>query len=130
MRADKYLHHIRVFKTRSLATQACTKGNVVIRGTAIKPGRDLHVGDVLEIDRGDLHLTMKVVAFPEHRVGAPLVPQFCENLTPPECYQKAADARKERQMQNPEPLAQATRPNKQQMRQLREWLGRQEGRGS
>lgn len=125
MRADKYLHHIRVFKTRSLAAQACAKGNVIIRGAAIKPGRDLQSGEVLEIDRGDLHLTMKVLAFPASRIGAPLVPQFCENLTPPEAYQKAAEARKEKQLQNPDPLAQAARPNKQQMRQLREWLGKE-----
>lgn len=125
MRADKYLHNIRVFKTRSLATQACAKGNVIIRGGAIKPGRDLQIGDVLEIERGDLRLRMKVLDFPANRVGAPLVPQFCENLTPPEAYQEAAEARKERQLQNPDPLSHATRPNKQQMRQLREWLGRE-----
>ena len=126
MRADKFLHHIRVFKTRGLATQACTKGNVVIRGAAIKPGRDLQTGEVVEIDRGDLHLTMKVTAFPPHRVGAPLVPQFCENLTPPEAFQKAAEARKERQLQNPDPLPSAARPDKKQMRQLREWMERRE----
>jgi ribosome-associated heat shock protein Hsp15 len=124
MRADKYLHHIRVFKTRSLATQACSKGNVVIRGAVIKPGRALQIGEVLEIDRGDLHLTIKVTAFPQNRVGAPRVPEFCENLTPQEAYQKAAEARKERALLNPAPGENANRPDKRQMRQIREWLGR------
>jgi ribosome-associated heat shock protein Hsp15 len=124
MRADKYLHHIRVFKTRSLATQACSKGNVVIRGAVIKPGRALQIGEVLEIDRGDLHLAIKVTAFPQNRVGAPRVPEFCENLTPQEAYQKAAEARKERALLNPVPGENANRPDKRQMRQIREWLGR------
>jgi ribosome-associated heat shock protein Hsp15 len=125
MRADKYLHHIRVFKTRGLATQACSKGNVTIRGSVIKPGRDLQIGEVMEIDRGDLHLTIKVTGFPENRVGAPRVAEFCENLTPPEAYAKAAEARKERALVNPTPMENANRPNKQQMRQIREWLGRE-----
>lgn len=124
LRADKYLHHIRVFKTRGLASQACSKGNVKIKGDAIKPARDVRAGDVIEVDRGELHLTLKVSAIPANRVGAPLVAQFCENLTPPEAYKRAAEARKQRELVQPAtPHEAAARPNKKQMREIREWLG-------
>ena len=124
LRADKYLHHIRVFKTRALASQACTKGNVKIKGDAIKPARDVRVGDVLEVERGDLHLTLKVAAIPAQRIGAPSVARFCENLTPPEVYERAAEARRQRELVQPStPHEVAARPNKKQMREIREWLG-------
>lgn len=124
LRADKYLHHIRVFKTRALASQACTKGNVKVKGDAIKPARDVRAGDVIEVDRGELHLTLKVTGIPANRVGAPLVAQFCENLTTPEAYARAAEARKERALIHPPtPHESAARPNKKQMRELREWMG-------
>lgn len=124
LRADKYLHHIRVFKTRSLAAQACSKGNVKILGDAIKPSRNVRAGDVIEVDQGDLHLTLRVLGLPAGRVGAPLVPLHCENLTPPEAYERAQTARKERALiAPPTPHETAARPNKKQMRELRAWMG-------
>ena len=124
LRADKYLHHTRVFKTRALASQACSKGNVKIRGDAVKPSRDVRAGDVIEVDRGELHLTLRVLGLPAVRVGAPLVPQYYENLTPPEAYERAHAAGKERALiAPPTPHEKAARPNKKQMRELREWMG-------
>lgn len=120
-RADKWLHHIRAFKTRSLATQACTKGNVTLGGQAIKPGRDLRVGDVLEAVRGDLRLRLKVLAFPPQRLGAPRVAEFCENQTPEEWILKAAELRHQRELETPHAHETVAKPNKQQLRQLREW---------
>lgn len=125
MRADKYLHNIRIFKTRSLAAQACGKGNVALNGVPIKPSRELRPGDLLQISRGDLDLKIEVVAFPEHRVGAAKVAEFCRNLTPPEAYQKAAEARRERELAGSKPHEDISRPNKKQLRELREWLGRE-----
>ncbi len=124
-RADKYLHSIRVFKTRSLAAKACGKGNVKIRGVAVKPSRELRPGDVLDISRGDLQLQIRVIAFPEHRVAATRVPEFCDNLTPAEAYRKAAEARRERELTAPPPHEEVARPDKKQLRQLRAWLGRE-----
>jgi len=124
LRADKFLHHVRVFKTRALASQACTKGNVKIKGDAIKPARSVRAGDVVEIDRGGLHITIRVTGIPMHRVGAPLVVQFTENLTPPEEYQRAAEVRRQQELIHPPtPHESAARPNKKQMRELREWMG-------
>lgn len=124
LRADKYLHHARVFKTRALASLACTKGNVKIKGDAIKPARSVRAGDVIEIDRDGLHLALRVTGIPVHRVGATLVAQHCEDLTPAAEYQRAAEARKQQALIHPPtPHESAARPNKKQMRELREWMG-------
>lgn len=120
-RADKWLHQIRVFKTRSLATQACDRGNVTLLDQPLKPSRDLKVGDVLEVVRGDLRLRLRVLGFPPQRIGASRVPEFCENQTPQEWIQKAADLRRQRELETPRTHETVAKPNKQQMRQLREW---------
>lgn len=120
-RADRYLHHVRIFKTRGFAAQACGKGQVTLDGKAIKASRGLRVGDVVEVQRGELRLRVKVLDFPPRRVSAKAVPDFMENLTPEEWIIAAAERRKERQMQEPHPHESAMKPNKQQLRQMREW---------
>lgn len=120
-RVDKWLHQVRVFKTRSLATQACDKGNVTLDSQTVKPSRDLHLNDVLEVVRGDLRLRLRVVGFPSQRLGPPRVPEFCENLTPVEWIQKAAELRRQKELETPKAHEMLTKPNKQQLRQLREW---------
>jgi ribosome-associated heat shock protein Hsp15 len=120
-RADKYLHHIRVFKTRTIATQACARGNVTIGGQPVKASRDLKPGDVLEVVRGDLRLTLRVIAFSPQRLGAPRVPEFSEDLTPPENYQKAAELRRERALIMPRGHETVAKPDKKQLRELRKF---------
>lgn len=120
-RADKYLHHIRVFKTRTIATQACARGNVTIGGQPVKASRDLKPGDVLEVVRGDLRLTLRVIAFPPQRLGPPRVPEFSEDLTPPECYQRAAELRRERALITPHAHEMVAKPDKKQLRDLRKF---------
>ena len=122
MRADLYLHHVRIFKTRSVATQACDKGNVRLAGKAIKPARDLKQGDQIEVDRGDLKLVIRVLACPEQRLSAIHVAQFMENLTPQENYHRAADARKMRAWTAPH--QEAAKPDKKQLRKIRELMER------
>jgi ribosome-associated heat shock protein Hsp15 len=124
LRADKYLHHVRLFKTRTLATQACDRSNVKIEGHAIKPARALKPGDVLQVERGDLKMTVRVLALPPLRLGAPLVKQFYEDLTPPENYQKAAEIGRERALVTPRPHDTLMRPTKKDLRAIREWMGR------
>ncbi|MES2735616.1 MAG: S4 domain-containing protein [Verrucomicrobiota bacterium] len=120
-RADKWLHHVRLFKTRSLATAACAKGNVTLDGQPVKPARDLRAGDVLEVVRGDLRLRVQVLAFAPRRLSAPQVTEFYENQTPLEWIQKAAELRRQKSLETPPEHEMLTKPNKQQMRQLREW---------
>lgn len=122
MRADLYLHHVRIFKTRSIATQACTRGLVQIGGQPMKPARELKLGEVLDIQRGDLSLVIRVIDFPATRVGASLVKLFMEDLTPAQNYQKAAEARREKVMLTPHALA--AKPDKKQLRLIRELMER------
>ncbi len=120
MRADLYLHQVRLFKTRSLATQACTKGQVEINGDPVKPARNLRVGDLITVKRPFLTLTVRALDFPAHRIGAPMVPQFMEDLTPQEDYLKAAEMRRENVMQQPHETA--AKPNKKQLREIRKLM--------
>jgi ribosome-associated heat shock protein Hsp15 len=123
LRADKYLHHVRLFKTRSLATQACDKGHVKLGDTSIKPARDLRAGDTLTVKRSELEMTIRVTALPPTRVGAPLVKNFFDDLTPVEVYERAADIRRERAMSLPR--TSATPMTKKDMRTIRRLLGRE-----
>lgn len=73
-----------MFKTRSLAADACKKGRVLMQGVAVKPSRELKVGDVVQVRRNPIVYTFKVVALTQNRVGAKLVSQFMANQTAPD----------------------------------------------
>ena len=81
-RIDKYLWAIRAFKTRSEATEACKGGKVKVAGVPAKPSRAVQPGDVIQLRKGIVTYTYKVLRPLENRVGAKLVPDFAENLTP------------------------------------------------
>lgn len=84
VRIDKYLWSIRVFKTRSEATDACKGGKVRVNGNDIKPSRDVKVGDVIVVRKGAVTYTYKVLELIDKRQGPKLVSQYAENLTPEE----------------------------------------------
>lgn len=84
VRIDKYLWAIRAFKTRSEATDACNGGKVKLNEAPVKPAKAVRVGDVISVRKGAVQFTYKVVQPLEKRVGAALVPQYAENLTPQE----------------------------------------------
>lgn len=81
-RIDKYLWAIRAFKTRSEATDACSGNKVQLNGTNAKPGKNVNVGDTITVRKGMVQYTYKVKALLEKRVGAALVPEYAEDLTP------------------------------------------------
>ena len=83
-RIDKYLWAIRVFKTRSEATEACKGGKVKLSGVNAKPSRTVAPGDVVTVRKGTVTYTYRVLACVENRLGAKLVPDYAENLTPEE----------------------------------------------
>ena len=82
LRIDKYLWAIRVFKTRSEATEACKGGKVKIAGVNAKPSKEVKPGDVVQVKKGTVTFTYKVLQPLERRVGAKLVPEYALNLTP------------------------------------------------
>ena len=75
VRIDKWLWMVRLFKTRSLATEACNAGKVKLDGTNVKPSREVRTEEVYEVHIGSLNKTVKVLGTPKSRVGAPLVTQ-------------------------------------------------------
>ena len=81
-RIDKYLWAIRVFKTRTDATDACKGGKVRLNGNDVKPSRTVACGDIINVRKGAVLYSYKVVATIEKRVGAKLVPEYAENITP------------------------------------------------
>jgi len=82
VRLDKYLWAIRVYKTRSEATEACNGNKVKISGVNAKPSKAVKIGDVIEVRKGSALFSYKVLALSENRMGAQLVPDFADNLTP------------------------------------------------
>lgn len=82
VRIDKYLWAIRAFKTRTEAADACKGGKVKIGNENAKPSKPVQAGDVLHVRKGAVLYTYRVVEPTERRVGAKLVPQYAENLTP------------------------------------------------
>ena len=88
VRADKFLWAIRIFKTRSLATQACKSGKVKIGDDPIKASREIVNGDIISIRMTGLTRTIKVKEILHNRVGAKLVENYITDLTPDEEYAK------------------------------------------
>lgn len=82
VRIDKFLWAIRVYKTRTDATDACKGGKVTVGGADVKPAREVKAGDVITVRKGPILYTYQVLAPLEKRVGAKDVPRFAENLTP------------------------------------------------
>ena len=88
VRIDKYLWAVRVFKTRSLASEACRKGKVSVDDMPAKPSRTVTTGDVIEVRKMPVLYSYRVKDPIEKRVGAKIVDQFVENVTTPEELQK------------------------------------------
>ncbi len=83
-RLDKWLWATRIYKTRSIAADACRGGHVRIDGDKVKPSRNANVGDVIVAQTEAMKKTVRVKALLERRVGAGFVPEYLEDLTPPE----------------------------------------------
>lgn len=87
VRVDKWLWAVRVFKTRSIATDACKKGRISIAGVIIKPSRVIRVGEVITVRKPPIEYSFRVIQLLGSRVGAKRVAEFMENVTPREQYE-------------------------------------------
>lgn len=81
VRIDKWMWATRIFKTRTVAADACKKGRVSIQGSYAKASRTIKVGDVIEVRKPPIVYSFKVLALTEKRMGAKLVPEYMENVT-------------------------------------------------
>jgi ribosome-associated heat shock protein Hsp15 len=86
-RIDKWLWAVRVFKTRTIAAEACKKGRVSINGSQVKPARMVKPGDVIQVKKSPITYSFKVLQAIEKRVGAKIVSEFMENVTTPDQYE-------------------------------------------
>lgn len=86
-RIDKWLWATRIFKTRTIAAEACKKGRVMIGGSQVKAARMIKPGDVIQVKKLLITYSFKVVQPIEKRVGAKLVSEYMENVTTPDQYE-------------------------------------------
>jgi ribosome-associated heat shock protein Hsp15 len=93
IRLDKWLWAVRLFKTRSLATDACRAGSVAVNDQTAKPARDVRAGETVTVKQGLVTRTLRVAGVPRSRVGAKAVASFCLDLTPSEEFEKAKEQR-------------------------------------
>ena len=86
-RIDKWMWATRIFKTRTIAAEACKKGRICINGAQAKPSRMVKPGDVIQVKKPPITYSFKVLQAIEKRVGAKLVPEMMENVTTPDQYE-------------------------------------------
>ena len=86
-RIDKWLWAARLYKTRSLAAEACKNNRIHINGVVAKPSRNVKDGDEVSVRKPPVTYTFRVLQAIEKRVGAKLLPEILENITPPEQYE-------------------------------------------
>lgn len=86
-RIDKWLWAARIFKTRSIAADACKNGRVTIGGVSVKPSHVVKAGEVVAVRKPPVTYSFKILKTIEQRVGAKLLPEIYENVTPPDQYE-------------------------------------------
>lgn len=121
VRIDKWLWAVRLFKTRSLASTACTAGHVRLGDRPVKPAREIRPGEVIRARANRINRTVKVLAVIDRRIAAKLVPDYLEDMTSPAEYEKA---RQQSQADGIPHRPKGTgRPTKKQRRQLKPFTG-------
>jgi ribosome-associated heat shock protein Hsp15 len=84
VRVDKWLWAVRIFKTRSQATEACKKGHVSMGDSTLKPSRMVHVGETIQVRKPPITKSLKILALAGKRMSAKLILDFVEDVTPHE----------------------------------------------
>ena len=87
VRIDKWMWATRIFKTRTMALEACKKNRVTVNSLAAKPSRMIKAGDTIQVRKPPITYSFKVLNLTENRVGAKLVSNYLENITPPDQYE-------------------------------------------
>lgn len=84
VRVDKYLFAMRIYKTRSIAADACKNGRITMNGTPLKSSRTLKIGDRFSVRKGPITYSYEVLRLSENRLGAKLVPDYMRDITAPD----------------------------------------------
>jgi ribosome-associated heat shock protein Hsp15 len=93
IRIDKWLWNVRLFKTRSLAADACNSGKVKMNGLNLKPSKEVKTDEVYNIKLNQLNKTVQVIDTPKSRVNAALLPNYYVDLTTDEEYNRVKSLR-------------------------------------
>jgi len=83
-RIDKFLWFVRLYKSRSIATEECRKGRVIVSGHPAKPASLIAPGATITVRKPPVTYTYTVIGIPRGRIGAPLVSSFITDITPEE----------------------------------------------
>jgi ribosome-associated heat shock protein Hsp15 len=92
VRIDKWLWAVRIFKSRSLATDSCNRGRIHINDESVKPSRNIHIGDIIVVRKPPLTLTYKVTGLIEKRGSATIAAENMLDLTPQEEFDRVRHA--------------------------------------
>ncbi len=87
-RIDKWLWSVRIFKTRSIASEYCKKGRVLMNDISVKPAKEIRIGDVIVVRKPPISYTFRVKGIPNNRIGAKLTVEYLENITSKEELEK------------------------------------------
>jgi len=120
MRIDKYLWHIRYFKTRSIASTACKKGQVKINDQVAKPSREVYTMDKIIVRKNQIDLQLTVLDIPASRIGAKLVDIYRKDTTPKEAYAHGELLKKAKEHYRKQGTG---RPTKKDRRDIEGYLG-------
>jgi len=115
IRMDRYLWHVRLSKTRSLATDACQSGNVRIDGERVKPARLVKQGLEFEMRRAGAGRSYKILGLVEHRIAAKEVEKYLEETTPPEVLEMLKAAKEAPTLKRDRGMG---RPTKRDLRRI------------
>lgn len=118
MRIDKYLWAVRLFKTRSDSATACTKGWILINNQSAKPSKTVKEGDIISVKHQSIYREYKVLNLIKNRVGAKLVPENIEEITPEETLFKLKVQKEFSRISTPQRDRNTGRPTKKERRDL------------
>jgi len=122
VRLDRWLWAVRIFKTRSQAATACRLNQVSIGGQFAKPSRPISPGATITVEKDQMTRTIKVVALAQKRIGAKLVPDHLEDLTPADELERAAAIREQFRLNRVYQVRGEGRPSKRRRREIEKFL--------
>lgn len=123
VRIDKWLWTVRAFKTRTQATDACRAGKVRVNDKIVKPSHAVKPDDTITISIAPINKTLKVLAFPAHRLSAKLVADYMQDMTPVEELEKLKLAREVNFEYRLRGLGRPTKRERREIENLKKYLG-------
>lgn len=121
-RIDKWLWMVRLFKTRTMASEACQAGKVKIAGINCKPSREIKYEDEIQVRMGQLLKSVKVLDIPKSRLPAKQVIDFYEDLTTPEEYERVKMLRTQAVEYREHGLGRPTKRDRRQLEYVKDFL--------